>query len=288
MIFIDETGFWIGMSRDVARSLSGKKALCLRQFYKGRKMTLIGAIKKEGVVATRLIKNSMKGKDFLDFLEIELIPKLSSGDVIIMDNLSSHKMEGIQELAEEKGVRIEYLPPYSSIEPERLVFIDETGFWVGMERRLTRRLAGEKAYSYRSTYKGKKTTLIGAIKQGEILVRKTIKGSMQGKDFYEFVKYDLLPKLRVGDVVVMDNLNSHHREDIKELIELVGARVEYLPVYSPEFNPIEMLWAKLKSLVRKFRTKTAEALDRLIKMAIRLVSASELRNWFRKCIDCSE
>ncbi|NJL98470.1 MAG: IS630 family transposase [Synechococcaceae cyanobacterium SM2_3_2] len=113
MIFIDETAFWIGMSRDVARSLSGKKALCLRQFYEGRKMTLIGAIKKEGVVATRLIKNSMKGKDFLDFLEIELIPKLSSGDVTIMDNLSSHKMEGIQELAEEKGVRIEYLPPYS-------------------------------------------------------------------------------------------------------------------------------------------------------------------------------
>ncbi|NJO85581.1 MAG: IS630 family transposase, partial [Synechococcaceae cyanobacterium RM1_1_27] len=90
------------------------------------------------------------------------------------------------------------------------------------------------------------------------------------------------------DVVVMDNLNSHHREDIKELIESVGARVEYLPVYSPEFNPIEMVWAKLKSLVRKFRTKTAEALDRLIEMAIRLVSASELRNWFRKCIDCSE
>ncbi|NJL98100.1 MAG: IS630 family transposase [Synechococcaceae cyanobacterium SM2_3_2] len=113
MIFIDEISFWIGMSRDVARSLSGKKALCLRQFYEGRKMTLIGAIKKEGVVATRLIKNSMKGKDFLDFLEIELIPKLSSGDVIIMDNLSGHKMEGIQELAEEKGVRIEYLPPYS-------------------------------------------------------------------------------------------------------------------------------------------------------------------------------
>ncbi|NJL98066.1 MAG: transposase [Synechococcaceae cyanobacterium SM2_3_2] len=101
------------MSRDAAKNLSGKKALCLRQFYKGRKMTLIGAINKERVVATRLIKNSMKGKDFLDFLEIELIAKLSDGDVIIMDNLSSHKMEWIQKLVEEKGVRIENLPPYS-------------------------------------------------------------------------------------------------------------------------------------------------------------------------------
>ncbi|NJL99328.1 MAG: hypothetical protein HC924_11210 [Synechococcaceae cyanobacterium SM2_3_2] len=78
LVFIDETGFWVGMSRDVVRSLSGKKALCLRQFYKGRKMTLIGTIKKEGVVATRLrlIKGSMKGKDFRAFLEIDLIPKL--------------------------------------------------------------------------------------------------------------------------------------------------------------------------------------------------------------------
>ena len=113
LVFIDETGFWVGMSRDVARSLRGTKALCLRPFYKGRKMTLIGAIKKEGVVATKLIKGSMKGKDFREFLEIELIPKLSEGDVIVMDNLSSHRMEGIKELIEEKGARIEYLPPYS-------------------------------------------------------------------------------------------------------------------------------------------------------------------------------
>ncbi|MEN9230643.1 MAG: transposase [Thermostichus sp. DG02_5_bins_236] len=100
------------MSRDVARSLSEKKALCLRQFYKGRKMTLIGVIKKEEIVAIGLIKVSMKGKDFWDFLEIDLISKLSSGDVIVMDNLSSHKMEGIKNLLEEKGARIEYLSPY--------------------------------------------------------------------------------------------------------------------------------------------------------------------------------
>lgn len=183
---------------------------------------------------------------------------------------------------------MEYQARIQSIDPKQLVFIDETAFWVGMERKLARSLAGEKAYSYRTSYKGRKTTLIGAIKQGEILTMQTLEGSMKGKDFYEFVKTKLIKTLRAGDGVVMDNLNSHHREDIKALIESVGARVDYLPVYSPEFNPIEMLWAKLKSIVRKFRTKTTEALDKLIEVAMSLVSASELRNWFRKCIGCSE
>lgn len=174
------------------------------------------------------------------------------------------------------------------IESEKLVFIDETGFWVGMARQFARSLVNQKAYSYRNFYRGKKLTLIGAIKQGEVLVTQTIEGSMKGKDFYEFVKNRLINKLEEGDVVVMDNLNSHHREDIKELIESVGARVEYLPTYSPEFNPIEMMWSQLKSVIRKFKTKTAEALDKLIEIAISLVDSTQLKNWFIKCCYCSD
>ena len=101
------------MSRDMARSEKGKKAFCLRPFYKGRKMTLIGAISIEGVVAKKAIQGSMKGKDFKDFVEKELVTKLNPGDVVVMDNLNIHKMEGIKELIASAGARVEYLPPYS-------------------------------------------------------------------------------------------------------------------------------------------------------------------------------
>ena len=113
LIFIDETAFWIGMSRDLARSEKGKKAFCLRPFYKGRKMTLIGAISIEGVVVKKAIICSMKGKDFKEFVEHDLVPKLNPGDVVVMDNLNIHKMEGIEELIVPTSARVEYLPPYS-------------------------------------------------------------------------------------------------------------------------------------------------------------------------------
>ncbi len=103
MIFIDETAFWVGMSREVARSEKGKKAFCLRPFYKGRKMTLIGAISIEGVVAKKAITGSMKGKDFKEFVAQYLVPKLKPGDVVVMDNLNIHKMEGISELITATG-----------------------------------------------------------------------------------------------------------------------------------------------------------------------------------------
>ncbi|BDT15732.1 putative transposase [Limnospira platensis NIES-39] len=131
--------------------------------------------------------------------------------------------------------------------PEKLVFIDESGLWVGMSRPLARATKGKKVYELRKSSRGKKMTIIGAIKLSGVVATQTLEGSMKKEDFLQFIKLDLLPKLKKGDVVVMDNLNSHHREEVQEMIESVGARVEYLPVYSPEFNPIEMMWSQLKS-----------------------------------------
>ncbi|NJO78633.1 MAG: transposase [Cyanobacteria bacterium RM1_2_2] len=111
------------------------------------------------------------------------------------------------------------------IAPEKLVFIDETGFWVGMNRSVARALKGKKAYQLRAFYRGKKLTLIGAIKRGEILATKTIERSMKSDDFLEFIQVNLAPQLKAGDVVVMDNLNSHHRAEVREIIESVGASV---------------------------------------------------------------
>ncbi|BAI91259.1 transposase [Limnospira platensis NIES-39] len=130
-------------------------------------------------------------------------------------------------------------------------------------------------------------TIIGAIKLSGLVGTQTLEGSMKKEDFLQFIKLDLLPKLKKGDVVVMDNLNYHHREEVQEMIESVGARVEYLPVYSPEFNPIEMMWSQLKSLVCKFRTETMELLVRLVEVAVSLVDLQCLNNWFTKCCYCA-
>ena len=188
---------------------------------------------------------------------------------------------------EVQQARVDYWHRIKDIAPDKLVFIDETGFWVGMSRNVARALKGKKAYHLRAFYRGKKLTLIGAIKRGEILATKTVERSMKSDDFLEFIRVNLAPRLKAGDVVVMDNLNSHHRAEVREIIESVGARVEYLPVYSPEFNPIEMMWSQIKSLVRKFRTKTIESLDKVIEVAISLIHLRFLNHWFTKCCYCT-
>jgi transposase len=183
--------------------------------------------------------------------------------------------------------RVKYWASIQGIAPEKLVFLDETGFWVGMSRSVARAEQGKKAYSLRKFYRGKKMTMIGAIKQGEVLTTKIIEGSMKGHDFSAFIRINLLPMLKEGDVVVMDNLHAHHREEIREMLESVGARIEYLPVYSPDFNPIEMMWSQIKSLVRKFRTKTVKALCKVIEIVVNLIDSGFLKNWFTKCCYCT-
>ena len=103
LIFIDETAFWVGMIREMARSEKGQKAFDLRPFYKERKMTLIGAISMRGVVAKKAITGSMKGEDFLDFVANDLVPQINPGDVVVMDNLNIHKMSGVAEMIAESG-----------------------------------------------------------------------------------------------------------------------------------------------------------------------------------------
>jgi transposase len=183
--------------------------------------------------------------------------------------------------------RVDYWERIKGIDPDKLVFLDETGFWVEMSRSMARSERGKKAYSLRRFYRGNKLTMIGAIKQGKVLTTKILEGSMKGDDFSEFIRLNLVPKLQAGDVVIMDNLNSHHREEIREMIEAVGARVEYLPISSPDFNPIEMMWSQIKSLVRKVRTTTVGVLYKVIEVAVNLIDASFLKNWFAKCCYCT-
>ena len=106
---------------------------------------------------------------------------------------------------------------------------------------------------------------------------------MDGEIFGVYVEQVLVPTLRRGDVVVMDNLSAHKRPRIRELIEAAGASVLYLPPYSPDFNPIEMIWSKVKGLLRSIAARTVDALHDAFGQAFAAVTPSDIRGCFRHC-----
>jgi len=183
--------------------------------------------------------------------------------------------------------RLEYWQKVKEVKAENLIFIDETGIWEGMERSVARSPKGKRAFSYREKYKGQKHTVIGAISLDGVVCVKTIKASMKGEDFRAFLRDDLSPKLNADKVVVMDNLNTHKAEEAQQIITATGAKTLFLSTYSPDFNPIEMLWSVLKSFIRKFKTQDWEKMQAVLKMFFLLLDHSFFRNWFAKCCYCT-
>jgi transposase len=179
--------------------------------------------------------------------------------------------------------RLEYWEKVKEVKPENLIFIDETGIWEGMERSVSRSLKGRRAFSYRKKYKGQKHTVIGAISLNDLVCLKTIKASMKGEDFLGFVRDDLCPKLNADKVVVMDNLNTHKSAEVQKMITAAGAKILYLSSYSPDFNPIEMLWSVLKGFIRQFKPQYLEKMQAVIKVFFLLLDKSFFRNWFARC-----
>ena len=183
--------------------------------------------------------------------------------------------------------RVDYWQEVKDVDPENFIFIDESALWEGMERSVARSPKGRKALCLRAAYKGQKHTIIGAISIKGLVCVKTIKGSMKGKDFEAFIQDDLCPHLSASNVVVMDNLNSHKSIQVQELITATGAKPLYLPRYSPDFNPIEMLWSVLKAFIRKFKPPSLTAIHIVLKTFFLLIDKSFFRNWFSKCCYCT-
>lgn len=171
---------------------------------------------------------------------------------------------------------------------EDLVFIDESGILVGLQRERARSQVGQRAYASKPYYRGSRVTVIGAAIYQGILAYETVNSSMKGQDFLEFVNQKLVPQLWPGAVVVMDNLPAHKVAGVVEAIEGVGARVLYQSPYSPEFNPIEHWWSQLKGFLRSFSPKTVRAVKQLIELAVILGYSQDFRNWFAHCCYCTQ
>ena len=167
------------------------------------------------------------------------------------------------------------------LDPDRLVFIDETGTSTNMARLRGRAACGERLVGKIPHGHWKTTTFVAGLRLGALTAPCVIDGPMDGLTFNAYVEQILLPTLRPGDIVVMDNLPAHKGDRVRQAIEAAGATLRYLPPYSPDFNPIEQLFAKLKALLRKAAERSIQALWHRIGQLLEAFSQTECANYFR-------
>jgi transposase len=152
-----------------------------------------------------------------------------------------------------------------------------------MTREYARAPRGERANGYVPRNRGEVTTMIGALDVNGVRAMMTVEGATDAEVFETFLERVLLRKLKPGDIVVLDNVGAHKTADVRRLIRGIGARVLYLPPYSPDLNPIELCWSKLKALLREFGARTRHALDDAIRRAMDLIDGADATAWFAHC-----
>ena len=171
----------------------------------------------------------------------------------------------------------------NEIDPCRLRFIDESGAKTNMVRLRGRCPRGQRLLSKAPAGHWQTTTMIAAIGLDGVQAPFALEGAVDAEAFGVYVEGVLLPTLRGGEIVVMDNLACHKHPRVRELIESVGAEVWYLPPYSPDFNPIEPMWSKIKQTLRSLAARTFEGLIEAIGIALGKITLQDLMGWFAHC-----
>jgi len=169
------------------------------------------------------------------------------------------------------------------LDPDRLVFVDETWASTAMTRARGRCASGVRLTMPVPHGHWMTTTFVAALRADGLTAPTVVDGAINGELFEAYVRRQLVPTLRPGDVVVMDNLGCHKRAGVREAIEGAGARLEFLPAYSPDLNPIEQAFAKLKALLRKAAERTVEGLWRSLGRLLDEFVPEECRNYLRHC-----
>jgi transposase len=169
------------------------------------------------------------------------------------------------------------------IHPELFVFVDESGNHTSMCRDYGRAVKGQRAYSSKPRNRGPNLTLIAALAAEGIQAPWVIEGGVDGEAFALWVEQSLVPTLGPGQIVVMDNLKAHKQPTVKHLIGQAGCTVLFLPSYSPDFNPIELAFGKIKAFLRTLAARTYDTLSQGIADAFRTISTADIRGWFGLC-----
>jgi transposase len=171
----------------------------------------------------------------------------------------------------------------AGVAPDDLVFLDETGANTAMQRTHGYAPKGERVAGKAPLGGWQAVTFVGALTAGGLVAPWALEGAMNGEWFLAYVEQVLVPALRPGMVVVMDNLPCHKVQGVEEAILAAGCRLEYLPAYSPDLNPIENAYSKLKRALRDWAARTVEGVYEGLRRIITRFSPAECRNYFRHC-----
>ncbi len=186
-----------------------------------------------------------------------------------------------QEREDVQLARREWKDNQPALEIEKLVFLDETSTATNMTRRYGRADVGQRCVAAAPHGHWKTTTLVAGLRHNSLTAPMLTDGPMNGALFLGYVREILCPTLKPGDIVIADNLSSHKVAGVAEAIQAAGATLLYLPPYSPDLNPIERFFAKLKALLRKAAKRNVESLWAHIGELLRTVSPEECRRYFR-------
>ncbi len=165
----------------------------------------------------------------------------------------------------------------------RFKLVDETSTNLTYARRYGRALAGARANQGVPLHQGANVTLVAALTTQGLTAAMTVDGAVDTAVFAAYLEQVLGPELKPGDIVVLDNLPVHKAAGLAELVEARGAQLLFLPPYSPDFNPIELAFSKLKTWLRTAAARTRQALDEALVQALGWISEADAKNWFDHC-----
>lgn len=166
---------------------------------------------------------------------------------------------------------------------QQFKFLDETSVWLNMTRRYGRAAPGVRVVEHAAFQPGQSFTSLAVLGWDEVLAPLFLPGPITGTIFYQYLEQCVVPVLQTGDVLVLDNLSAHKVAGLAALLDTRGAKLLYLPPYSPDFNPIELLWSKVKTRLRQLKARTQEALLDALAQALRSVTQLDIQAWFAHC-----
>jgi transposase len=169
------------------------------------------------------------------------------------------------------------------LDPAKLIFLDESGAKTNLTRLCGRALKGERAHASAPHGHWQTTTMISSIRLDGSTACMALEGTTDTESFRAYVDQVLVPTLRSGDIIVMDNLSPHKSDPTLALITNAGAQVLFLPAYSPDLNPIEKMWSKVKNLLRGAEARTPTDLITAIGQALAMVTSQDALGWFVSC-----
>ncbi|MEM1009964.1 MAG: IS630 family transposase [Myxococcota bacterium] len=178
---------------------------------------------------------------------------------------------------------LEFLVRRQEYDLEDLVFVDECGINLQMARLVGWAPKGQRLFDSKPGAYAKNYTVLGGMTQQGMEALMTIEGGTSSAVFYQFAQKVLLPQLQPGQVVVLDNLTAHRTQETRELFEEHGVHLLFIPPYSPEWNPIEWAWSKVKTFLRQYAARSLQALEDALVQAADLVSPQEATNMILEC-----